>query len=1291
MSNRNYPYQNGNLYNNYNTQQNFTNINNNTMRSQYSNFNNSNNNINNYYNEDDPNYQTQYAPYSRPRSLAIKWRGVMKIDLDHIRKTKDLSMLEAYLENMIYAEVSEEEIQKVPEANIAKLIEILQFSGEYLISSQQTLENKINALQEEHAKLNNENLFRDNDLLKNKELLNRLKKEKKRNLEVLMSYKNVIDSLTNGNFVRGAINKKITDINIDVNKFNSNNINSNTLRNSRPGKFNCIYCQGASFDKEDELKKHMTDIHLLGNGGPNSNNNQVNFQFQQIPAQQPKVDVQFIDNGNQKEMEKKLGDLRTQLNNALETMRVQDENNRKMMLERQRQNDLNKNNNDTLNNFQNQIKQTMSNFHEEYLKILKEQKPNEQKILLEYPPQENVPPPKKKVGYTQEQIELLNKLKEQVLEFKKHFLEIKTDHENVIKQLQEENENLKKQLALNNSKNFEEEKYYNLRVSSQIKGLSFKKVDKKKQEIKPKEKYKKKIKFNAGDIESDHDDDKKEIKIMPIPKPIIKPKPIQLPVPEEKIPEVEKLPEPVLAQSQFRSVGKINLKQPEKLDQYYRKYILRDNGYITDPDWRKYIVNTLDKTVLKDKNLENNSRENLNNKIYKTSNGIDFNQLPNQDIENLVRLISDKINNNEQIFSKDNINSYYYSINECININEIIGDINTILKRHQGINIMNYRNPQGKMNDENKEIKQNNIPVENSINNKGDNNQSNQNIDNIDTTVNKNQENNDKDKSKLHATKKVSFGEPTVIDENKNKINGPISNIGENMHFPGEEKKINENIPNNNQNNNNQPKQEDKKDDEKNYTYSSNAKGVFMNNVNYSNNNGFNQNINNPNINQPNPQKDDSHLDYAYSSGGGFPFQNPNQNANQKQGDNNKLFNAQNPNQPFPQNNPYPPNQNNINNINMNNPNVSQPNPQKDESNLDCEYSSGGGAFPISNKNQGENKIYNSPNSNQPYPQNNPYPPNQNNINNINTNTNNPNINQPNLQKDESNLDCGYSSGGGAFPIGNKNQGNNFKFIPPNQQNNRNEENKIEKDLDVPYSSLDPSNKNNNINPNINNNLNPLMPNQGTGQTWDNKNQNTGYSSLGSGRNVPQEQQNLEAGYSSLEQNHNKFNPMNNNFNHGPSNQQGQFSSVPGYTEDKKNNNNLEAGYSSLGQNNNVPNNNTNYPPTNPNMNNNNNRNYEQRNYISEPSSQNMNNDMGKNNNINQINNNYDQGNFPNQQNIPLNSKDQNNTSNNGNNSFALKSMNKPQQGKENNYKNFIGSYAGNLKKVMGLGDSKEK
>ena len=217
------------------------------------------------------NYQTNYM--QRDRTMSIKWRDIMKIDLKFIQRTNDLSTLETYLENLIYSNVTEDEISSVPEGNIAKLIRIYQFIIEYLLNSQQNLENNIKTLEEQNTSLSNEISMKDITLEENKKLIRTMKKEKKRDEMVLLTYKNVIESLGR---------KK--------HKEPSKDQNDSLISSGSTGKYFCKYCTGKKFSTEEKLQNHMNRRHLI----------------QEIPEKKPKEVVQNM------KVEQKLEEIKTQ-------------------------------------------------------------------------------------------------------------------------------------------------------------------------------------------------------------------------------------------------------------------------------------------------------------------------------------------------------------------------------------------------------------------------------------------------------------------------------------------------------------------------------------------------------------------------------------------------------------------------------------------------------------------------------------------------------------------------------------------------------------------------------------------------------------------------------------------------------------------------------------------------------------------------------------------------------------------------------------------------------------------
>ena len=211
----------------------------NIYQSQFS----SNQNYNTNYNQNtNLNYNSMDYD-SNTGYMAIKWRDVMKIDLDALNSSQDLSPVGNYLNNIIYSNISENEIGSVPEGNIVKLIKIYQNVIRHYMRNNNQLEYDIQQLQDENSRLINENESKEATLQGNKDLITKLKKQKQNDDRVLLTYKNVIQNM-------GKI--KRTDINVSVN--NSNYIRN---RNENIGNYDCQYCPGIRFTTENEYIHHM--------------------------------------------------------------------------------------------------------------------------------------------------------------------------------------------------------------------------------------------------------------------------------------------------------------------------------------------------------------------------------------------------------------------------------------------------------------------------------------------------------------------------------------------------------------------------------------------------------------------------------------------------------------------------------------------------------------------------------------------------------------------------------------------------------------------------------------------------------------------------------------------------------------------------------------------------------------------------------------------------------------------------------------------------------------------------
>ena len=74
------------------------------------------------------------------RQGRINWRTVLNSDLDKIVKDVDLRQLECLLQNLTYAQLDREDIERMGDAHFVKLFRLAQMSIEYLIYTQNYLE-----------------------------------------------------------------------------------------------------------------------------------------------------------------------------------------------------------------------------------------------------------------------------------------------------------------------------------------------------------------------------------------------------------------------------------------------------------------------------------------------------------------------------------------------------------------------------------------------------------------------------------------------------------------------------------------------------------------------------------------------------------------------------------------------------------------------------------------------------------------------------------------------------------------------------------------------------------------------------------------------------------------------------------------------------------------------------------------------------------------------------------------------------------------------------------------------
>ena len=215
----------------------------------------------------------------------------MKIDIDLIRNSNDLSLINNNLENIIFSDITEDDIQDVPEDNVIKLIKILQFINEYLLDQRQMINNRIISLQQEGEKLVKNNQDLDMNILKQKEHLKKYEQNAKDRLKQIADYKSAINTLLkDGKTILRRKNINITDINMDINRTNNYydyNQNQNMENNLKSG-YKCQYCTGIIFPSKFELNRHLKDIHQI----TNIDEPQQNIRIQKTnPVSQTKLTI----------------------------------------------------------------------------------------------------------------------------------------------------------------------------------------------------------------------------------------------------------------------------------------------------------------------------------------------------------------------------------------------------------------------------------------------------------------------------------------------------------------------------------------------------------------------------------------------------------------------------------------------------------------------------------------------------------------------------------------------------------------------------------------------------------------------------------------------------------------------------------------------------------------------------------------------------------------------------------------------------------------------------------------
>ena len=619
-------------------------------------------------------YKTNYMQnYNNRPKTSIKWRNVMKIDIDSIRNTNNLSLLSSYLDNFIYSNITEDDIQAVPEGNIVKLIKILQFSNEYLLGVRQNLDENIMNLKDQKQGLINEYQKLGDNLINQKDYLDKANQERKMRIKEIADYKNIVSALLQGGIPMGLganTNTKITDINIDINKYK---YNQSRLKRPTNG-YKCKYCTGKFFPSEFELKKHLTDIHLINKFSDDENEYIQNIpQPQQAPQEinitmPPLVNpnVNNNQNRNREEFERKLNEMKNEFQEYVHRAEV---DNLKSQLLR------NKNRNNEGDETKQQLEKMGKTFNDTLKQIMGMMAKNnnqEKQVIIQKPSR----------NYDNDirNDEDIRSLKNEIDNTKK-LLEIKQkEYDEIIINL--ENETMRIKNEINQKKEIVPKR--TILVTEQKEPISFIKKNVKK--------LGKPTRFHSGILESDHDDSdnekKKNEKILNKLKEDTRFFDLILKKKTSIINKLDVIDQPIQENIENK-LREIKLDQGDiigenDLDDFYRRYINRDTKYLNISTFPKYLTPVLPNRFSNNNDVKKNAVFNLNNNLTRTAN-LFYNEnkikitpkhqvkeLIKEDRKDLLDLIShtfhgmDLVNDNNGM-----IDPYYTSVKELLDFDDI--------------------------------------------------------------------------------------------------------------------------------------------------------------------------------------------------------------------------------------------------------------------------------------------------------------------------------------------------------------------------------------------------------------------------------------------------------------------------------------------------------------------------------------------------------------------------------------------------------------------------------------------
>jgi hypothetical protein len=206
-----------------------------------------------FYNTNVYNSVSNSGSYNfKEREGRLKWKDIVSLDIESMIRNNDITPLETYLANLIFSSVDENDLQIVPETSVLKLIKTYQYVLEYLLHTQQKLENENKVLETNYTQMVHEAMTKEGVLKDNKTIIKSLKKEKREKEMVLNTYKCVIDEYKTGKQEQAAKSYHY-----------------------------CKFCVGKRFSTEEALYEHHQRRHGLNQSNVSKGNN-IDDKFDQM-------------------------------------------------------------------------------------------------------------------------------------------------------------------------------------------------------------------------------------------------------------------------------------------------------------------------------------------------------------------------------------------------------------------------------------------------------------------------------------------------------------------------------------------------------------------------------------------------------------------------------------------------------------------------------------------------------------------------------------------------------------------------------------------------------------------------------------------------------------------------------------------------------------------------------------------------------------------------------------------------------------------------------------------------